>query len=382
MPSLKSDFFFIDSLKKIKKEDWNTCVDNDHPFIQYEFLFALEKSESACSQTGWKPHHYIECNDKKEIIAICPLYLKSHSYGEYIFDHAWADAYHRHGLNYYPKLQSAIPFTPVTGDRIFISQKIRSRKDKIKEIINNIINEAKKLNVSSAHFNFIKNPNEWSSEEPIMIREGIQFHWENNHYKSFDDFLSTLSSRKRKQIKKERQCLKINNLRVELLSGDDLKKEDLEFFYECYLDTTGRKWGSTYLKKEFFMNILKNFKDKILLMIAYQNDNKVASALNFLSKTHLYGRLWGSKFEVPYLHFELCYYQAIDYAIANNIKYVEAGAQGEHKLSRGYLPQKTWSAHWIKEKDFSTAINKFLNEETKMINNHKEDLEALGPYKN
>ena len=178
MPSLKSDFFFIDSLKKIKKEDWNTCVNNDHPFIQYEFLFALEKSESACSQTGWKPHHYIECNDKKEIIAICPLYLKSHSYGEYIFDHAWADAYHRHGLNYYPKLQSAIPFTPVTGDRIFISQTIRNRKDKIKEIINNIISEAKKLNVSSAHFNFIKNPNEWSSEEPIMIREGIQFHWE------------------------------------------------------------------------------------------------------------------------------------------------------------------------------------------------------------
>ena len=382
MPSLKSDFFFIDSLKKIKKEEWNACVDSDHPFIQYEFLFALEESESACSQTGWKPYHYIERNDDNDIIAICPLYLKSHSYGEYIFDHAWADAYHRHGLNYYPKLQSAIPFTPVTGERIFISKKIKNKKDKIKTIINNIIGEAKKLNVSSAHFNFIKNPNEWDAEEPIMIREGIQFHWENNNYKSFDDFLSTLSSRKRKQIKKERECLKINNLNVKLLSGDDLQKEDLEFFYECYLDTTGRKWGSTYLKKEFFMNILNNFKNKVLLMIAYQDDTKVASALNFLSKTHLYGRLWGSKFEVPYLHFELCYYQAIDYAIANNIKYVEAGAQGEHKLSRGYLPQKTWSAHWIKEKDFSTAINKFLNEESKMISSHKENLEALGPYKN
>ena len=159
MSSLKSDFFFINSLKKIKKEDWNACVDDDHPFIQYEFLFALEESESACSQTGWKPYHYIEYNDANEIIAICPLYLKSHSYGEYIFDHAWADAYHRHGLNYYPKLQSAIPFTPVTGDRIFISKKIKNKKDKIKAIINNIIREAKKLNVSSAHFNFIKNPN-------------------------------------------------------------------------------------------------------------------------------------------------------------------------------------------------------------------------------
>ena len=381
MPSLKSDFFFIDSLKKIKKEDWNTCVNNDHPFIQYEFLFALEKSESACSQTGWKPYHYIEYKND-EIIALCPLYLKSHSYGEYIFDHAWADAYHRHGLNYYPKLQSAIPFTPVTGERIFVNKKIKNKKDKIKEIINNIINEAKRLNVSSAHFNFIKNPNDWDANEPIMIREGIQFHWKNNDYKSFDDFLSTLSSRKRKQIKKERQCLQNNNLEVKLLTGDKLKKEDFDFFYECYLDTTGRKWGSTYLKKEFFMNILSTFKDKILLMIAVQDNIKIASALNFLSETHLYGRLWGSKFEVPYLHFELCYYQAIDYAIANKIKHVEAGAQGEHKLSRGYLPQKTWSAHWIKEKDFSEAINKFLNEEAKMINHHKEDLEALGPYKN
>jgi len=382
MPSLKSEILFIDSLIKVNKNDWNNCIDSDHPFIQYEFLFALEKSGSACAQTGWKSYHYIEYNDKSEIIAICPLYLKSHSYGEYIFDHAWADAYHRHGLNYYPKLQSAIPFTPVTGDRIFISKKIKNKKDKMKEIINNIINEAKKINVSSAHFNFIKNPNEWDAEEPIMIREGIQFHWQNNNYKSFDDFLSTLSSRKRKQIKKERQCLKNNNLEVKLLNGEDIKKEDFNFFYECYLDTTGRKWGSTYLKKEFFINILKNFKDKILLMIAYQDNKKIASALNFVSKTHLYGRLWGSKFEVPYLHFELCYYQAIDYAITNNIKYVEAGAQGEHKLSRGYLPKKTWSAHWIKEKDFSKAINKFLNEETKMINHHKEDLDNLGPYKN
>ena len=382
MPSPKSEIFFVDSLKKVKKEDWNNCVSSDHPFIQYEFLFALEESKSACTQTGWKPHHYIEYNENSEIIAICPLYLKNHSYGEYIFDHAWADAYHRHGLNYYPKLQSAIPFTPVTGDRIFINKKIKNKKNKKKEIVNSIIKEAKRLNVSSAHFNFIKNPNEWDAEETIMIREGIQFHWQNNNYKSFDDFLSTLSSRKRKQIKKERQCLINNNIEVKLLNGEDLQKEDFDFFYECYLDTTSRKWGSTYLKKEFFINILSNFKEKILLIIAFQDNKKIASALNFLSKTHLYGRLWGSKFEVPYLHFELCYYQAIDYAIKNKIKYVEAGAQGEHKLSRGYLPQKTWSVHWIKEKEFSNAINKFLDEETKMINYHKEDLEALGPYKN
>ena len=381
MTSPKSEFFFIDSLKKIKKDNWNNCVNNDHPFLQYEFLLALEESKSACPQTGWKPHHYIELNNKKEIIAACPLYLKNHSYGEYIFDHAWADAYHRHGLNYYPKLQSAIPFTPVTGERIIISNKIENKKNKLQQVIDNIIDEAKKLNVSSTHFNFIKNPNEWRNDA-IMIREGIQFHWENKNFKTFEEFLSTLSSRKRKQIKKERQCLKNYNLEVKLLQGGEILDEHIDFFYECYLDTTGRKWGSTYLKKEFFTNLLQNFKEKILLIIAFQDNQKIASALNFLSQTHLYGRLWGSKFEIPYLHFELCYYQAIDYAIKNQIKFVEAGAQGEHKLSRGYLPQKTWSAHWIKEKEFSSAINKFLDQETRMINIHKEDLEALAPYKN
>ena len=382
MSSPKSEINFIDSLKQIKKEDWNNCINTDHPFTQYEFLLALEESKSACTQTGWRPHHYIEFNKNSEIIAICPLYLKNHSYGEYIFDHVWAEAYHRYGLNYYPKLQSAIPFTPVTGDRIFVSKKIQNKKSKIKEIINNIINEAKRLEVSSAHFNFISNPNDWDSDEKIMIREGIQFHWENNNYKSFDDFLSTLSSRKRKQIRKERQCLINNNIEVRFFKGDNLLKEHFDFFYECYLDTTGRKWGSTYLKKEFFIDILNNFKEKILLIVALHNNKKIASALNFLSNTHLYGRLWGSKLEVSYLHFELCYYQAIDYAIKNKIKYVEAGAQGEHKLSRGYLPKKTWSAHWIKEEEFSKAIGKFLDEETRMINFHKEDLEALAPYKN
>ena len=382
MPSTKSVINFIDSLKKVKKNNWNNCVGNDHPFTQYEFLLALEESKSACTQTGWKPHHYVEYDKESKLIAICPLYIKSHSYGEYIFDHAWADAYHRHGLSYYPKLQSAIPFTPVTGDRIFINKEVKNKKNKIKEIINNIIDEAKRLDVSSAHFNFIKTPNDWIADEEIMIREGIQFHWKNDNYKTFDDFILTLSSRKRKQIKKERQCLLKNSLEVKKFSGDELLKEHFDFFYECYLDTTGRKWGSTYLKKEFFFNILENFKDKILLIVAFQDNQKIASALNFLSKTHLYGRLWGSKFEVPYLHFELCYYQAIDFAIENNMQYVEAGAQGEHKLSRGYLPEKTWSAHWIKEKDFSKAISKFLDEETKMINFHKKDLEALAPYKN
>ena len=191
-----------------------------------------------------------------------------------------------------------------------------------------------------------------------MLRSGIQFHWKNNNYKNFNEFRESLSSKKRKIIKKARLYLPNNNLRVELLNGDLIKEEHIQFFYDCYLDTTGKKWGSTYLSKNFFYELLLNFKDKILLIISFQGNKKVASAINFLSKSHLYGRLWGTKYEIPFLHFEICYYQAIDYAIKNNIKIVEAGAQGEHKLQR-YIPTKTWSAHWIKDKEFGNAIESF-----------------------
>ncbi len=375
-----SEFFFCSSLNLIDKNKWNTCIGNDHPFLQYEFLNALEKSGSATTKTGWQPYHYIE-KKNGEIIAICPLYIKNHSFGEYIFDHSWADAYHRYGLNYYPKLQSAIPFTPVSGDRIIINKKYKEKNGLENNVIKNIIAEAKKLNVSSLHFNFIRNPSQWKNNKNLMLRSGIQFHWKNNNYKNFNEFLESLSSRKRKIIKKERLCITNNNLRVELLNGDLIKEEHIQFFYDCYLDTTGKKWGSTYLSKNFFYELLLNFKDKILLILALQGNKKVASAINFLSKSHLYGRLWGAKYEIPFLHFEICYYQAIDYAIKNNIKIVEAGAQGEHKLQRGYIPTKTWSAHWIKDKEFSNAIKSFLNKEGELIDSQKNDLDILSPYK-
>ncbi len=381
MTSLKSEFDFISSIKNLNKEEWNACVQDDHPFLQYEFLSALEISESACNKTGWQPYHYVEKDSNNRIIAVCPLYIKNHSFGEYIFDQSWADAYHRSGLNYYPKLQSAIPFTPVTGERIILNRKINQNNTKRYEILNNIINEAKKINVSSLHFNFISNPNEWKENKQIMIRQGIQFHWKNNNYNSFDEFLNTLSSRKRKQIKKERLCLNNNNLNVKLFTGDEIKEEYINFFYDCYLDTTEKKWGSTYLTKKFFIELLNSFSQNILLIIAFHNNNMIAAAINFISKSHLYGRLWGAKYEIPFLHFELCYYQAIDFAIKKKIKIVEAGAQGEHKLQRGYMPSKTWSAHWIKDRKFSQAIEKFLNNESEIINNHKENLELFTPYK-
>lgn len=376
-----SEHFFCSSLSNIKSSDWNECVGNDHPFLQYEFLYALEKSNSANSKTGWQPYHYIEQENDK-IISLCPLYIKNHSFGEYIFDHSWADAYHRYGINYYPKLQSAIPFTPVTGDRIVLNKSVKDKRAKQVQVINNMIEEAKKINVSSLHFNFVNDASNWNEINNIMVRSGIQFHWNNNEYKNFNEFLNDLSSRKRKIIRRERQCIENNNLTVKLLNGDDIKEEHINFFYDCYLDTTGRKWGSTYLTKEFFFEILHNFRNKILLIMAYQEDKMVASAINFLSKTHLYGRLWGSKYEVPFLHFELCYYQAIEYAIQNKIQIVEAGAQGEHKLQRGYAPTKTWSAHWIKDQEFSKAIQNFLDNESQLIDNQKEKLEDYLPFKN
>ena len=377
--SLKNDnYFFISSISEVSNTNWNKCSGLDHPFTRYEFLHALEKSNSVSIKTGWQPHHYIEKNKKNDIIAICPLYIKNHSFGEYIFDHAWADAYHRNGLNYYPKLQSAIPFTPVTGNRLLISNKIKNKKNKTNSIIKNILEEVKRLKVSSLHFNFV--PKTYCNLN-LMTRQGIQYHWKNENYNSFDDFLQNLSSRKRKAIKKERKSIADSNLSIKLFSGDEIKIEHINFFYDCYLNTTEKKWGSTYLTKNFFIELLENFSDKILFIIAFNNYEMVAAAINFISSTHLYGRLWGSKYNIPFLHFELCYYQAIEYAINKKLKVVEAGAQGEHKIQRGYVPEKTWSIHWIKNKQFSEAIEKFLDQETKQLNIHKENLEQFIPYK-
>ena len=376
------NFFFLNSINDISSEEWNDCAGIDHPFTRHEFLSALENSKSACSETGWKAFHYIEKDIQNKIIAICPLYIKSHSFGEYIFDHAWAEAYHRYGLNYYPKIQSAIPFTPVTGERIIIRKTIRNKLSKKLKIIERIIKEIKGTNISSLHFNFLNEPKELKTpDNQLLIRQGIQFHWNNDNYNTFNDFLLTLSSRKRKVIRKERSCIKNNNLEVKYLTGSNIKIEHIEFFYECYKNTTGKKWGSTYLTKNFFYDLKNNFSDKILLIIAFKEDKMVASAINFLSKTHLYGRLWGSLYDIPFLHFELCYYQAIDYAINNKINIVEAGAQGEHKLQRGYLPEKTWSLHWIKDKKFSLANNQILDQEMEIMIKQKKDLESFSPFK-
>jgi hypothetical protein len=382
MVSTPDNFRFLSSIDEISPKEWNACAGIEHPFTRYEFFYALEKSKSAISSTGWKPFHYIETNTKGDLIAICPLYIKSHSFGEYIFDHAWAEAYRRNGLRYYPKIQSSVPFTPVTGKRIMIKKNIPNHEFIEKRVIENIITEASKIDVSSVHFNFLNNPNTaFLKKNNLMLRKGIQFHWQNNNYSNFNDFLSTLSSRKRKLINKERICLTENNVRVELLTGSQITKFHWDFFYKCYLNTTESKWGSSYLTKDFFYMIGKNLSSKILLVLALQNERYIASALNFMSNTHLYGRLWGCTSYIPFLHFELCYYQAIDYAIKNKIKIVEAGAQGSHKLQRGYIPKETFSIHWIKDFNFKGAIQNYLDDEIKIIEKQKKDLEHFTPFR-
>ena len=382
MVSRPNNFCFISSIKDVSENQWNLCAGKDHPFTRYEFFYALEKSGSATNSTGWQPFHYVETNNKNQVIAICPLYIKSHSFGEYIFDHAWAEAYQRYGLKYYPKLQSAVPFTPVTGNRILIRNEFSKRKNIRSRILNNILSKASSVNLSSVHFNFLnKKDTEHFKKSDLMLRQGIQFHWQNDSYNNFDDFLSILSSRKRRLIRKERRCLKKYDLTVEILSGSQINKLHLDFFYKCYLNTTERKWGSSYLTEDFFYQIGQNLSSKILLILAKRKDRYIAGALNFLSNTHLYGRLWGSIKYIPFLHFELCYYQAIDYAIKNKLQTVEAGAQGAHKLQRGYMPKETFSLHWIKNIKFKDAINNYLNQEIKIIEKEKNDLEQFAPFK-
>ena len=384
MVSKTDNYFFAKSIAEISKDNWNNCVGLDHPFTRYEFLYALEKSKSAIKSTGWQPFHYYQIDDKKNIEAVCPLYIKFNSFGEYVFDHTWAQAYQRYGLKYYPKMQSAIPFTPVSSERIIINKIIKNKKNIKNKVIENIIDKANKLNVSSAHFNFINNPSFLDKENNhnLLLRQGIQFHWKNKNFKTFDDFLNTLSSRKRKLIKKERKYIKKNNLTIDILKGNQIKKKHWDFFYKCYLNTTQKRWGYSYLTRDFFNIIGKNFNEKVLLIIASQENEMIASALNFISNTHLYGRIWGSIKDMSYLHFELCYYQAIEYAINKKIKIVEAGAQGAHKLQRGYMPEKTWSLHWIKNLSFKEAISKYLEEEIKLMNKEKKDLEQFAPFKN
>ena len=374
----------VSNLINVDKDQWNRLNVTNHPFTSYEFLTSLELSHSVCQKTGWTPQHIVIKDNKNILIGALPNYLKMHSYGEYIFDHSWANAFENAGGQYYPKLLSAIPFTPATGPR-FLIRDDNVDKDKIFELlINTIENLVKNNNLSSAHINFLSEDISIKLNHKNWIeRKGLQFHWHNKEYKTFNDFLEKLKSTKRKAIKKERQKIFNFDIKIERITGNDLTDEMWDSFYEFYLNTVDKKWGGAYLTKNFFYLINQNMKDKVLLVIAKQHDKIVAAALNFIGNDTLYGRNWGSLVDIPFLHFELCYYQAIEFAIERNIKKVEAGAQGDHKIQRGYIATSTYSCHYINNPSLTDAVKRFVKMEAKEINKQIEIINQLGsPYSN
>jgi predicted N-acyltransferase len=374
----------VSNLINVDKDQWNRLNVTNHPFTSYEFLTSLELSHSVCQKTGWTPQHIVIKDNKNILIGALPNYLKMHSYGEYIFDHSWANAFENAGGQYYPKLLSAIPFTPATGPR-FLIRDDNVDKDKIFELlINTIENLVKNNNLSSAHINFLSEDISIKLNHKNWIeRKGLQFHWHNKEYKTFNDFLEKLKSTKRKAIKKERQKIFNFDIKIERITGNDLTDEMWDSFYEFYLNTVDKKWGGAYLTKNFFYLINQNMKDKVLLVIAKQHDKIVAAALNFIGNDTLYGRNWGSIVDIPFLHFELCYYQAIEFAIEQKIKKVEAGAQGNHKIQRGYIATSTYSCHYINNPSLTDAVKRFVKMEAKEINKQIEIINQLGsPYSN
>ncbi len=373
----------IADLGEIGAEAWNALAGAANPFLRHEFLRTLELSGSVGGETGWLPRHLVVEDVDGTPIGAVPLYVKAHSYGEYVFDHGWAEAWERAGGHYYPKLVAAVPFTPVPGPRILVGPDepdfVAARRQAVAETL---IAAAQQLNVSSLHINFIEPEDRAALAEcGCLLRLGYQFHWENRGYKSFEDFLGALSSRKRKAIRKERRAVAESGVRIRRLTGGDLKSEHWDTFYELYVETGSRKWGWPYLTQEFFHRLGDAMADRVLLVLADLDGEPVGGALNLIGRDTLYGRNWGGSEAIPFLHFEACYYQAIEFAIERGLARVEAGAQGEHKIQRGYLPVETWSAHWIRDPGFRKAVGDFLRREAAAAKREIAALATYGPYR-
>ncbi|MEO0692770.1 MAG: GNAT family N-acetyltransferase [Pseudomonadota bacterium] len=377
----------IGSLNDIGAAEWDACAapeaadggrPND-PFTTYRFLKALEDSRSVGTGTGWQPR-YLVAREDGEAIGVAPLYAKGHSQGEYIFDHNWAHAYERAGGRYYPKLQMAVPFTPATGRRLLARPGHEAKAQSA--LVQGAVHVAAENKLSSLHITFCTKEEAAAGQAMgLMHRTSQQFHWENRGYTDFDGFLASLSSRKRKNIRKERATAQNFGGEIVQLTGDQIEPHHWDEFWVFYQDTGARKWGTPYLTRAFFDRAQETLRDDMLLVMAMRNDRPIAGALNFIGRDALYGRYWGAVEDHPCLHFEACYYQAIDFAITNGLATVEAGAQGAHKLARGYLPVTTHSLHWIADEGFASAIAQYLEGERQAVDEEIEVLTSYGPFK-
>lgn len=388
----------IKSLVEVPAAEWNACAAGvpgdfelsiqqstrgypDNPFVSHEFLSSLEQSNSVGGRTGWQPRHLLAEDAEGTLLGAAPCYVKSHSRGEYVFDHGWADAFERAGGDYYPKLQVAVPFTPATGPRLL------ARPGELADAVRGGLADAlaeitQASDLSSAHVTFLTEP-EWRAlgQRGFLQRADQQFHWDNSGYDGFDDFLARLASRKRKAIRRERKEALINGITTHWLTGADLTEEVWDAFFAFYMETGSRKWGRPYLTRDFFSVVGAQMADRILLVMAKRAGRWIAGAINFIGDDTLYGRNWGAIEHHPFLHFELCYYQAMDFAIQHKLKRVEAGAQGEHKLARGYLPTTTYSAHFIANPALRRAIADYLMRERAYVEAAGAELAAAAPFR-
>jgi uncharacterized protein len=369
----------LTSLAEVSATDWDRVANPEvqpfNPFVAHAFLSALEESGSATVQTGWAANHLL-LEENGKMLGAVPCYLKSHSQGEYVFDHGWAEAFQRAGGRYYPKLQVAVPFSPVPGPRLLAA----SETDRA-TLLSGLVAHVKHAHASSAHITFMPEADWATAPAQWLRRQDIQFHWHNNGYTSFDDFLAALSSNKRKNIRKERRAVADLGITFQHVTGNDLTEKHWDHFFAFYMDTGSRKWGRPYLTRKFFSLLGENMRKHVLLVLALRDGKTIAGALNMIGGDRLYGRNWGCAEDHPFLHFETCYYQAIDFAIARGLKVVEAGAQGEHKLARGYVPVKTHSLHYLAHPGLSRAVAEYLEQERAAVDEQSELLAEHAPFR-
>ena len=367
----------LPQISDVSETDWDGLIpDGKHPFLSHRFLNAAEQSGCASAETGWTPRHIWVEDEAGQVVGAAPLYVKTHSRGEYVFDHSWADALMRAGFEYYPKLQCSVPFTPATGPRLLAHTDMARQA-----VAGAMIQACAEWEMSGVHLTFLTEPDRKLLKGlGFAAREDRQFHFINRGYGDFDDFLASLASRKRKNIRKERQAAR-DGVKIRRLSGDDLKDEHWDVFYQCYLDTGTRKWGRPYLNRQFFDLMQQTMRNDIVLVMAWMDDTPIAAALNFMGSEALYGRNWGALVHKPFLHFELCYYQAIEAGLELGLPKVEAGAQGEHKLSRGYEPVITHSAHWLAHSGLRHAVEDYLDREREAVEHEAKILSKHTPFR-